>query len=146
MLSLYWDIVFSVCLRIHNLILVNHYFTVNVTGVGSIVIDWLKPFFIIVTKQSGAVSPLIQHAISRRLGDVWGAGVLNTRFSPPTVLYAGYSKKLKKIWNLRNHFFYFKLFILLLHKEQILTTSNLLPFQNYHSLNEPDGSRNRQLL
>ena len=47
-----------------------------------------------MSRQSAALSPATQHTMPPELGGKWGTKCLNTRFSLPTLLYAGYSVKL----------------------------------------------------
>ena len=51
-------------------------------------------FFALLSRLSVALSSATQHAMPSEFGRKWGTECLNTRFSLPTLLYAGYSVKL----------------------------------------------------
>ena len=59
--------------------------------------------FVLVSKQSAALSSAIQHAMPPEFGREWGTECLNTRFPLPTLLRAGYSVNL--IWFLFFNYF-----------------------------------------
>ena len=62
--------------------------TVKSTGCG------FDPHFALVSRQSAVLNSAAQHTTPPQLGGKWGTECLNTRFSLPTLLCAGYSVKL----------------------------------------------------
>ena len=57
-------------------------------------------FFALVSRLSAALSSASQYAMPPEFGRKWGTHCLNTRFSLPTLLCAGYSVKLIWSWYL----------------------------------------------
>ena len=76
--------------------------TVNATGCGfnlyskklNIYLNLYIRFFTLVSKQSAALTSATQHAMPPEFGGKWATECLNTRFTLPTLLCAGYSVKL----------------------------------------------------
>ena len=76
--------------------------TVKLTGCGfdphsrkrKIYLNLYFHFFALVWRLSAALSSATQHAMSAEFGRKWGTECVNTRFSLPTMLCAGYGVKL----------------------------------------------------
>ena len=54
-------------------------------------LNFLIPFFPVVSRQSAVLSSATQHAMSPEFGGKWGTKCLNTRFPTFNLLCAGYS-------------------------------------------------------
>ena len=78
--------------------------TVKPTGCGfdphsrrwNIYLNLYYHFFVMVSRQSAALSSATQHAMPSDSGRKWGTECLNIMLPPPTLLCAGYSMKLIK--------------------------------------------------